>query len=319
MRLVTVSASFLLAVLVSAPASAETYPSRNIRLIVPYPAGGATDILARQVVIKLGPMLGQTIIVENKSGASGTIGFDFVAKAPPDGYTLLMGTANLVINAAFGKAPFDPVKDFAPVSTLVSSQNLLVVRPTLGVKNLAELIAYAKANPDKLTYGSSGIGTPLMTMELLKYLAGISMRNIPYRGDAPAITDTLAGQIDMYASTITGLIGYTKNNQLIPLGVTSTRRAASLPDVPTMAEAGVPGYELTSWYGILAPAKTPPEIVKKLNEVLVSIVAMPDVQRQMLEGGSEPSSTTPEKFESMIVDDLKKYTKLVTDLNLKAD
>jgi len=156
-------------------------------------------------------------------------------------------------------------------------------------------------------------------MELLKYLAGISMRNIPYRGDAPAITDTLAGQIDMYASTVTGLIGYTKNNQLIPLGVTSTRRAASLPDVPTMAEAGVPGYELTSWYGILAPAKTPPEIVKKLNEVLVSIVAMPDVQRQMLEGGSEPSSTTPEKFESMIVDDLKKYTKLVTDLNLKAD
>jgi tripartite-type tricarboxylate transporter receptor subunit TctC len=309
----------LLAVLVGAPASAETYPSRNIRLIVPYPAGGATDILARQVAIKLGPMLGQTIIVENKSGASGTIGFDFVAKAPPDGYTLLMGTANLVINAAFGKAPFDPVKDFAPVSTLVSSQNLLVVRPTLGVKNLAELIAYAKANPDKLTYGSSGIGTPLMTMELLKYLAGISMRNIPYRGDAPAITDTLAGQIDMYASTVTGLIGYTKNNQLIPLGVTSTRRAASLPDVPTMAEAGVPGYELTSWYGILAPAKTPPEIVKKLNEVLVSIVAMPDVQRQMLEGGSEPSSTTPEKFESMIVDDLKKYTKLVTDLNLKAD
>jgi tripartite-type tricarboxylate transporter receptor subunit TctC len=160
MRLVTVSASFLLAVLVGAPASAETYPSRNIRLIVPYPAGGATDILARQVAIKLGPMLGQTIIVENKSGASGTIGFDFVAKAPPDGYTLLMGTANLVINAAFGKAPFDPVKDFAPVSTLVSSQNLLVVRPTLGVKNLAELIAYAKANPDKLTYGSSASVRP---------------------------------------------------------------------------------------------------------------------------------------------------------------
>ena len=318
MKLLSIVASSLIA-LVATQAFADSYPSQIIHLVVPYPAGGATDIIARQVAAKLGPLLDQTVIVENKSGASGVIGFDYVARATPDGYTLLMGTANLVINVAFGKAPYDPVKDFAPVSTLVSSQNLLVVRPTLNVKSMAELVAYAKANPGKLTYGSSGIGTPLMTMELLKSLAGIDMRNIPYRGDAPAITDLMGGQIDMYASTVTGLIGYTKDNQLVPLGVTSNKRAASLPNVPTIAEAGVPGYQLTSWYGILAPGRTPPNIVKKLNEMIVKVVAMPDIQRQMIEGGSDPSSSTPEQFESIISSDLEKYTRLVNDLHLKAE
>jgi tripartite-type tricarboxylate transporter receptor subunit TctC len=319
MKLLSIIAGSLIAIAAAAPALGETYPSQMIHLVVPYPAGGATDILARQVAAKLGPLLGQTVIVENRSGASGVIGFDYVARATPDGYTLLMGTANMVINAAFGKAPYDPVKDFAPVSTLVSSQNLLVVRPTLHFKTMADLIAYAKANPGKLTYGSSGIGTPLMTMELLKSLAGIDIRNIPYRGDAPAITDLVGGQIDMYASTVTGLIGYTKDNQLTPLGVTSNKRASSLPDVPTIAEAGVPGYELTSWYGILAPARTPPDIVKKLNELLVKIVAMSDIQHQMLEGGSDPSSSTPEQFQSMISSDMRKYTQLVNDLHLKVE
>ncbi len=318
MKLLSAILVSLFALAGSAPASAEAYPSRIVRIIVPYPPGGATDILARQISVRLGPLLDQTVIVENKSGASGIIGFDYVAKANPDGYTLLMGTANMVINAAFGKAPFDPVKDFSPISTLVSSQNLLVARPTLNVKNVQELIAYAKANPGKLTYGSSGVGTPLMTMELLKSLAGIDMRNIPYRGDAPATTDVLGGQIDMYASTVTGLIGYTRSNQLVALGVTGSKRATSLPDVPTIGES-VPGFELTSWYGILAPAHTPPDIVKKLNELLVQIVATPEMQRQMIEGGSDPSSSTPEQFKSLIASDLEKYTRLVNDLHLKVD
>jgi tripartite-type tricarboxylate transporter receptor subunit TctC len=317
MKLLSIIAGCFIAA--AAPAMADSYPSQIVHLVVPYPAGGATDILARQLAAKLGPLLGQTVIVENRSGASGVIGFDYVARATPDGYTLLMGTANMVINAAFGKAPYDPVKDFAPVSTLVSSQNLLAVRPTLHVKNMQELIAYAKANPGKLTYGSSGIGTPLMTMELLKSLAGIDIRNIPYRGDAPAINDLMGGQIDMYASTVTGLIGYTKDNQLIALGVTGSRRASSLPDVPTIAEAGVAGYELTSWYGILAPAGTPPGIVQKLNELIVKIVAMPDIQHQMIEGGSDPSSSTTEQFQSLIANDMQKYTQLVRDLHLKVD
>lgn len=317
MRFLAIIAAGLLA-FVTAPAFADTYPSKIVHLIVPYPAGGATDILARQVAAKLGPLLGQTVIVENKTGASGVIGFDYVARAAPDGYTLLMGTANMVINAAFGKAPYDPVRGFAPVSTLVSSQNLLVIRPTLQIKNMQELVAYAKANPGKLTYGSSGIGTPLMSMELLKSLTGIDMRNIPYRGDAPALTDVMSGQIDMYASTIAGEIAYTKAHQLVAVGVTSKKRASSLPDVPTIAEA-VPGYELNSWYGILAPKQTPPEIVQKLNKALVQIVAMPEVQRQMLDGGSDPSSNSPEEFAAMIKSDLDKYTKLVNDLHLTAE
>ncbi len=297
-------------------AAQGNYPAKPVRIIVPYPPGGATDILARQISGKLSPMLGQTVIVENKAGASGVIGFDYVAKAQPDGYTLLMGTANMTIVAAFGKAPFDPTKDFAPVSTLVSSQNLLTVRPTLPVKSVQELVAYAKANPGKLNYGSSGIGTPLMTIEQLKALTGIDMVHVPYKGDAPAIADLMGGQIDMYASTVTGLIGHVRSGKLRALGVTSTKRAASLPDVPTIAEAGVPGYELASWYGILAPAKTPPEIVKKLNDALVKIVAMPDVQKQMIDGGSDPSSSTPEQFAAKIRGDVDKYTTLVKKFNL---
>jgi tripartite-type tricarboxylate transporter receptor subunit TctC len=317
MKLLTFIVSAL--IVFAQAAAADEYPSRPIRIVVPYPAGGATDILARQVSAQLGPMLNQTVLVENRSGASGVIGFDYVARSVPDGYTLLMGTANMVINAAFGKAPYDPVKDFAPISTLVSSQNLLVVRPSLKINTIAELIAYAKANPGKLTYGSSGIGTPLMSMELLKSLAGIDMRNIPYRGDAPALTDVMGGQIDMYASTIAGEIAYTKSHQLVALGVTSKKRASSLPDVPTIAEAGVSGYELNSWYGILAPKQTPPDIVQKLNKSLVQIVAMPEVQRQMIDGGSDPSSSTPEDFAATIKSDLEKYTKLVNDLHLTAE
>jgi tripartite-type tricarboxylate transporter receptor subunit TctC len=247
------------------------------------------------------------------------IGFDFVAKAPPDGYTLLMGTANMTIVTAFGKAPFDPETDFAPVSTLVSSQNLLTIRPTLPVNSIKELVAYAKKNPGKLNYGSSGIGTPLMTMESLKAMANIEMVNVPYKGDAPAINDLLGGSIDMYASTVTGLIAHVKSGKLKALGVTGSKRASSLPDVPTIAEAGVPGYELTSWYGILAPGGTPAEIVGKLNKALVEIVAMPDIQRQMIEGGSDPSSSTPEEFKQIVSRDVAKYTKLVKEFSLKAD
>ncbi len=316
MRLSTLIAAVLMAAMNVATAWADTYPTRPIRLVVPYPAGGATDILARQVAAKLGPILGQNVIIENKPGASGVIGFDSVARATPDGYTLLMGTANMIINAAFGKVPYDPVKDFAPVSTLVSSQNLLVVRPSLNITRLSELIALARKEPGKLTYGTSGVGTPLITMELLKSLAGIDMRSVPYRGDAPATTDVLSGQIDMYASTIAGLRGYIDGKQLVPLGVTSQKRAVSLPDIPTIAEAGVPGYELNSWYGILAPRRTPPEIVERLNKLLVEIVATPEMQKQMIDGGADPMSSTTAQFEALMASDLEKYTRLVRDLKL---
>lgn len=301
-------------------AFAQNYPNRIVRIVVPYPAGGATDILARILAEKLTPMLGQNVIVENRTGASGNIGFNYVAKADPDGYTLLMGTANLTIAPAFADdLPFNVLTDFAPVATVVSSQNLLVIRPTLPAKNLKELIAYIKANPGKLTYGSSGIGTPLLSVELMKHLAGVEILHVPYKGDSPALADLLGGHIDMYCSTIIGEIGYVQSGQLRAMGVTSKRRAASLPDVPTIEEAGIAGYELASWYGILAPAGTPPDIVAKLHSLIEKIVAMPDVEKKIIEGGSDPMVLKPDEFMQRIRVDVEKFTTLVKTANIKVD
>lgn len=310
----------VIALLLSASTFAQPWPARSVKLIVPYPPGGATDILGRLISEKLSPMIGQPVVVENRAGASGNIGFDAVAKAPPDGYTLLMATANITINRAFSdKLPYDVLTDFQPISQVVSSQNYLVARPTLPASSVKELIAYGKANPGKLTYGSSGIGTPLLCMELFKSLAGINAVHVPYKGDTPAVTDLMGGQIDLYCSTIVGLVPFTRNGKLKGLGVTSNRRADSMPDMPTIAEAGLPGYELSSWYGILAPAKTPRAIVDQLNEAIVKIVAMPDVQQKMIEGGSEPKSSTPDEFMSRIRSDTEKFTRLVKEANIKAE
>ena len=310
----------VVAALFAASVSAQPWPNRPLKMIVPYPAGGATDILGRLISERLGPTIGQPVIVENRAGASGNIGFDAVAKAPPDGYTLLMATANITINRAFNdKLPYNVLTDFQPISQVVSSQNLLVTRPTLPVSNLQELIAYGKANPGKLSYGSSGIGTPLLCVELLKALAGISAVHVPYKGDTPAITDLMGGQIDLYCTTIVSLVPFTRTGKLKALGVTSSRRAESIPDVPTIAEAGVAGYELSSWYGVLAPAKTPRAIVDQLNAAIVKIIAMPEVQQKMIEGGSDPRSSTPDEFMARIRSDTEKFTKLVKDANIKAE
>lgn len=301
-------------------AFAQTYPTKLVRLIVPYPAGGATDILGRIIAEKLGPMLGQNVIVENRTGASGNVGFNFVAKSDPDGYTLLMGTANLTIAPAFSDdLPFNVLTDFAPIATVVSSQNLLVIRPTLPAKNLKELIAYIKANPGKLSYGSSGIGTPLLSIELMKSLAGLDLLHVPYKGDSPALADLLGGHIDLYCSTIIGEKPYVESGELRAIGVTSKKRAASLPDVPTIEEAGLPGYELASWYGILAPARTPPDIINKLHGMIEKIVAMPDVQKKIIEGGSDPMVLKPDEFMQRIRDDVAKFTKVVKSANIKVE
>ncbi len=312
--------SALLGIVAPELGAAQAWPTKPIHMIVPYPPGGATDILGRIISLKLSPMLGQPVVVENKAGASGNIGFDYVAKAAPDGYTLLTGTANMTIGRAFSdKLPFNVLTDFAPISQIVSSQNYLVIRPGLPVTSVKELIAYAKANPGKLTYGSSGVGTPLMCMELLKSLAKVDMVNIPYKGDTPAITDLLGGQIDMYCTAIPALIGFTKAGKLRGLAVTSLKRAASMPEVPTVEQAGVPGYELSSWYGILAPAGTPRPIVDELNADIVKIVAMPDVQEKMIEGGSDPQSSTPQEFEARIRSDVGKFTRVVKEAGIKID
>ena len=304
----------------SPTALAQSWPTKPVRMIIPYPAGGATDILGRLVSQKLSPMIGQPVVVENRAGASGNVGFDYVAKSAPDGYTLLTGTANITIAPAFSSTlPFNVLTDFAPISQIVSSQNFLVIRPTLAANNVKELIAYAKANPGKLTYGSSGIGTPLLCIEILKNLAGIQILQVPYKGDAPALTDLMGGQIDMYCSSITGQVGFVRSGKLKGLGVTSRRRAASMPDVPTIEEAGVPGYELSSWYGILAPGGTPRPIVDQLNAAIVKIVAMPDVQKVMIEGGSDPQSSTPDELMARIRADVAKFSALVKASGIKGE
>ncbi len=301
-------------------AIAQAWPSKPLRMIIPYPAGGATDILGRLISQKLSPLIGQPIVVENKAGASGNLAFDFVAKSAPDGYTLLTGTANMTIAPAFSSTlPYNVLTDYAPISQIVSSQNFLVIRPTLPANNVRELIAYAKANPGKLTYGSSGIGTPLLCIELLKSLAGINILQVPYKGDAPALTDLMGGQIDMYCSSVTGQVGFVRAGKLKGLGVTSRRRASSMPEVPTIEEAGVPGYELSSWYGILAAAGTPRPIVEQLNAHIVKIVAMPDVQKVMIEGGSDPQSSTPDEFMARIRADVTKFSALVKSAGIKGE
>jgi len=312
---------FALAFALATPlALSQPWPSKPLHMTIPYPPGGATDILGRLVSQKLSILIGQPVLVENRAGASGNIAFDYVAKSAPDGYNLLTGTANMTIAPAFSsKLPYNVLTDFAPISTIVSSQNFLAIRPTLAVANVKELIAYAKANPGKLTFGSSGIGTPLLCVEILKNLAGIDIVNVPYKGDAPAIADLLGGQIDMYCSTVTGLVMHHNSGKLRGIGVTSRVRAASLPNVPTIEEAGVPGYELSSWYGILAAAGTPRAIVERLHAAIVKIVAMPDVQQRMIEGGSDPQSSTPEEFMARMRSDVAKFSKVVKDGGIKGE
>lgn len=302
-------------------AAAQDFPSRPLRIVVPYPPGGAGDMHSRLVAQKLSSTLGQQVIVENRSGASGNIGSDHVAKSPPDGHTILFATTNLAINHAANaaKVPFNVLTDLLPISMSLTSQNLIAVRPTLPVRNIAELVAYAKANPGKLSFGSSGVGSPWLGMELLKTMAGINMVHVPYKGDAPAITDLMGGQIDLYATNVSALDAHHRSGKLRGIAVTSRKRASSLPDIATVDESGVPGYELESWFGFMVPAGTPRPIVERLNAALVQIIGMPDVQKAMLDVGLTPATSTPEAYAARIRADVDKFTRIITASGIKID
>ena len=310
-----------LAVFLPVLAAAQDFPSRPVRIVVPYPPGGAGDMHSRLVAQKLSATLGQQVIVENRAGASGNIGSDHVAKSPPDGHTILFATTNLAINHAANaaKVPFNVLTDLLPVSMSLTSQNLIAVRPTLPVRNIAELVAYAKANPGKLSFGSSGVGSPWLGMELLKTMAGISMVHVPYKGDAPAITDLMGGQIDLYATNVSALDAHHRSGKLRGIAVTSRKRASSLPDIATVDESGVPGYELESWFGFMVPAGTPRPIVDRLNAALVQIIGMPDVQKAMLDVGLTPATSTPEAYAARIRADVDKFTRIITASGIKID
>jgi tripartite-type tricarboxylate transporter receptor subunit TctC len=295
-------------------ASAQPYPNRPIRFVVPFAPGGSTDTLARTIGQKLTDALQQQVVVDNRSGANGNIGMEIVAHAAPDGYTILLGyIANLGIGPSlYAKLPFDPVRDYAPVTQLASSPNILAVHPSLPVKSFRELIAYAKANPRKLNFASSGVASVgHLTGELLNTAAGIDMVHVPYKGSGQAVIDLLGGQVQMMFSGMSSVMQHIKAGKLRALAVTGAQRSPAVPEVPTIAESGFPGFEATAWYGVLAPARTPKTIVTRLHDEIVRGLALPDVKERLNNVGFELVGGTPDEFAVFIKSEITKWAKVV--------
>lgn len=293
---------------------AEVYPSKPIRIVAPFPPGGPADILSRIIGHKLSQSWGQQVIVDNRPGAGGNIGADLVAKAAPDGYTLLLGFVGThAINASlYAKMPYDNVKDFEPVSQVAAVTIVLVVHPSVPASSIKELIALAKSKPGQLTFGSPGNGTPQhLAGQLFNTMAGVDMLHVPYKGAVPALTDLLGGQVSMIFSSMPPALPLVKTGKLRALGVTSATRSPAAPDISTISESGIPGYEVKNWYGIFAPRGTPKEIVSKLNAEIVKILNMPDVKESLAVQGAEPVSGTPEQFAAYIKEETEKWAKIV--------
>lgn len=303
-------------------ANAQSFPVRPIRWIVTYPPGGPTDVIARAVGSKLAAAWGQQIVIDNRAGAGGIIGTELAAKAVPDGYTLLFGTsAGLTINPALSnKLPYDAVKDFAPVSLLVLNPQLLVVHPSVAANTVKELIALAKARPGQLNYASVGQGSPNhLGMELFKALTGTAMVHVPYKGTGPALTDLLGGQIQLMFNSMPSVLPLVSGGKLKALAVGSAQRSAAIPDIPTVAEAGVPGFENVTWYGMFAPAKTPREIVAKLNREVVRILAEPEMAQRLAGQGAEPRSSTPDELAKFMQVESARWKKVIKAANIRLD
>jgi tripartite-type tricarboxylate transporter receptor subunit TctC len=311
-----------LAATMAAAAWAQPYPTKPIRIVVPFPAGGTTDVLARAAAQRLTETLGQPAVVDNRPGAGGNIGAELVAKAAPDGYTLLMGTVGThAINPSlYPKMPYDHVRDFAPVILVAGVPNVLVVNPALPVKSVQELIAYAKANPGRVNFASSGNGTSIhLSGELFKTMAGVQITHIPYKGSAPALMDLIGGQVQIMFDNLPSALPQIKAGKLKALAVTSRERAPALPDVPTMAESGLPGFEASSWFGLLAPAGTPQPIILKLNADVAKWVASPEAKEKLLAQGANAAGGTPEDFARHIAAETAKWQKVVKESGAKID
>jgi tripartite-type tricarboxylate transporter receptor subunit TctC len=313
--------AFPLVLLGTQAALAESYPKKPITIVVPYPPGGPTDIVARVVGQKLGERLGQQVIVDNRPGAGGNIGAALVARAAPDGYTLLLGTTAHAINpSVFPALNYDILNDFSPVVLLTSLPLVVITNASVPVKNVQELVALAKSKQGQLTYASSGNGQSThLAAELFKTMTGVSMTHVPYEGSAPALTDVAGGQVSVMFDTMLSAMPHIKSGRLKALAVTSARRSVSAPELPTVAESGVPGYEAVAWSGLLAPAHTPPEIVAKLNTEINVILGQPDVQKRFLNDGAEPVGGSPEQFSTHISSEVQKWATVAKLSGAKVD
>jgi tripartite-type tricarboxylate transporter receptor subunit TctC len=302
-------------------AFAQAYPNKPIRLIVGFPPGGSTDITARLVGQKLSISLGQPVVIDNKPGAGSNIGAETAAKAAPDGYTLLMCTiANSINYSLYKDLLYDLIKDFAPVTQTTSMLSFLVIHPSLPVRSVKELIALAKSKPGELNYASSGVGnSPHLAGEMFKMMAGVDMVHIPYKGTGPELNDLLAGHVKIAFETTPAVLPHVKEGKLLALAVNSAKRTPLLPNVPTMSEAGVPGFEMTSWNGLAFPAGTPKEIVTRVYQETVRAVQMPDVREKLSSLGADPVGSTPEQFAAHIQAETKKWAKVIKDANVKVD
>ena len=302
-------------------ADAAPFPSRTITIVVPTAAGGGNDAMARTIAQKLGPKLGQTVIIDNRAGANGSIASEFVARAVPDGHTLMLGyIATHSMNPALQKLRYDPVADFEPVGLVGYSPTLMVANANVPVKDVKDLVAQLKAKPDKYSYASAGNGTaPHFAAELFKLNAGVVMLGVPYKGSAPAVSDTIGGQTQFMFPSLFTAYPFVKSGKLRALGVAGPKRVASLPDVPTLKEAGVDGVDVTQWYAIFAPAKTPKDIVQKINKALNEVLADKETEKRMEDHGADVQTSTPEELRALVASELAKWKGVVQKAKLTAD
>jgi tripartite-type tricarboxylate transporter receptor subunit TctC len=304
----------------AAPAWAQSYPAKPIQLVVPFPAGGVTDLVSRIVAARLGTELGQSVIVDNRAGASGVIGSGFAAKAAPDGYTLLMGNiSTLAVNSAtFAQLPYDPVASFTPVSMVAIQPLLIAVHPDVPAHTLAELIALAKARPGSLNFGSAGSSIQL-AVELFDGMAGIKMVHVPYKGSAPAITDLIGGQVQVLFDPISTLYPQAQAGKVRALAVSTAARSPTAPKLPTVAESGLPGYDVSSWQGIVVPHGTPAAIVDRLHGALAKVLALPEVKAQLAKEGVTASPSSPKDFSKYIASEIGRWKKVATEAGVKPE
>ena len=318
----TLTALLLGAILITPlTAAAQQYPTKAIRFVVPFAPGGGTDIIGRVVAQALNDALGQPVVVDNRGGAGSTLGTEIVAKSPADGYTILFGNISLAFNATlYTKLRYDTIRDLAPISLSAVQPNILVIHPGLPAKNLKEFIELARAHPGKYNYASAGTGSGThLAAELLKLQTKIDIVHVPYKGTGPALTDLLGGQINMMVSTFASALPHVKSGRMRALGVTTVKRSPAAPDVPTLIEGGVAGYDYSTWYGLLAPQKTPPAIVNKLRDEIVRIIRKPEVAARFVELGADPVGNTPAEFARQIESDIAIWAKVVKDSGIRAD